>query len=332
MACSNNPITFTADDGCGNTATVQAQIIVQDNNPPVFTTLPVDGSSMCEPFPVGATNASNDFLNWLNTNNATVAADDCSGVSTIFNDFTSFAINCNNNPSGMGTITWTAFDVCGLSSTASATFTVTPVPSPTPVTIPVISSGHNVATLSQNNGINHFVATLNKRVVDLFWTNNTGPLNDNFIIERSIDGVTFEAIGEYDNLGIDDSAIFYKQEDDSPNIGENFYRLRTNYLDGTHFYSDIRKIKISDIEDFGLFPNPAQEEVNISLKGYRDRDITIQMVDHLGHVLLEKSVDGVLSENHKISLKNYQNGFYTIWVFAESRRPIGKKLVISRLY
>lgn len=330
--CSNNPITFTVDDGCGNTQTVQAQIIVQDNVPPVFTTLPVDGSSMCEPFPVGATNASNDFINWRNNINNTIAASDCSGVSTIFNNDTGLGINCNNNPAGQTTITWTAFDLCGQSTTTSATFTVTPAPTPTTVPHDVISIGHDVASISKKGGINHFVATLDQRVVNLNWTNNTGPQNDYFITERSTDGITFEAIGEHENLGIDDSAIVYQQDDDRPNIGENFYRLKTHYLDGTYEYSDVRRINISDIEDFGLFPNPAQEEVNVSLKGYKDRDITIQMVDHLGHILHEELIDGTQNQKHKISLKKYQNGYYTIWIFAENRRPIGKKLIVNRMY
>ena len=332
-SCGNTTVQFTATDDCDNSSVVGALIIVVNDQPPVFTTLPVDGSSMCEPFPVGAINANTDFFNWFNGNSSSVAATDaCGGGVFITPDPISYSINCNNTPSGFKVFNWTATDFCGNSATATASFTVTPVPTPTPVPFNVVSTGYNISSISEKGGINYFVATLRERTVDLNWTNNTGPQNDYFIIERSTDGTTFEAIGEYENLGEDDSAIFYQQEDDSPNIGENYYRLKTHYLDGTHEYSDIRRINISDIEDFGLFPNPAQEEVNVSLKGYQDRDITIQMVDHLGHVLYEESIDGTLNQNHKISLKKYQNGFYTIWVFADKRRPIGKKLIVTRDY
>lgn len=338
-SCGNTTIQFTATDDCGNSSVVGALIIIQNNQPPVFTALPFDGSSMCEPFPIGATNAANDFTNWLNANNNTVAANDaCGGGTFIINNWNpnvGFSINCNNNPSGFIEVVWTATDFCGNSTTASASFTVTPVaPTPIPTTAPhhLIADGHDVASIVQNGIINHFAVQLEERVVKLNWTNNTGSLNDYFEIQRSSDGIDFEMIGAYENLADDDSFVFYQQEDNSPNLGANYYRLKTIYLDGTFDYSEIRKVHISDIEDFGLFPNPAQEEVNISLKGYSDIEITVQLVDQLGHVLKEEQIDGQNQVNHRMSLKNVQNGFYGIWIFAEGRKRIGKRLIVNRLY
>ena len=70
--------------------------------------------------------------------------------------------------------------------------------------------------------------------------------------------------------------------------------------------------------------------MNISLKRFKNRNIEIQLVDQLGKKLRTVEIDNVQDHIYQMSLENIRSGFYTIWVFAEKRRPLGKRLIISK--
>ena len=177
-----------------------------------------------------------------------------------------------------------------------------------------------------------FNAQIENGQVELDWTNNTGSVTDNFEVERSVDGVSFETIGTYDVVSLDDTPRFYSTEDGSPLTGFNYYRLKVNYLDGSFEYSEIRNVKISDIEEFGLFPNPARQYINVSLKGYTGKDISIQLIDQMGQAVKSIQLENVEDNNYTIDLNGLTNGMYSCWIFAEGTKPVGKKMIVNKQY
>ena len=187
-------------------------------------------------------------------------------------------------------------------------------------------------TVQARVSTNSFNAQIENGAVTLDWTNNTGSQNDYFEVERSIDGQNFESIGVYETQGLDDTPTFYTSEDGSPLEGFNFYRLKLTFLDGTFEYSDIRRVKISDIESFGIFPNPAREYVNVSLKGYTGKDINIQLLNQMGQPLKSVQLENVEDQNYTIELDGLNNGIYSIWIFAEGAKPVGKKMIVNKQY
>ena len=187
-------------------------------------------------------------------------------------------------------------------------------------------------TIAARVATNSFNATFEQGAVELDWTNNTGSENDFFEVERSVDGVNFESIGVYETKGLDDTPIFYTSKDGSPLDGFNFYRLKLTYLNGTVEYSEIKRVKISDIESFGIFPNPAHSFVNVSLKGYAGKDITIRLVNQMGQPLKSVKLENVEDNNYAIELDGLNNGIYSIWIFAEGAKPVGKKMIVNKQY
>ena len=187
-------------------------------------------------------------------------------------------------------------------------------------------------TVGQAQRIFAFDLKTKKHKVHLSWTNNTGSENDYFEVQRSFDGVHFYTIDLVDGNTFENDPKFYQQIDNQPFAGENFYRIKLNYLDGTSEFSDIKKAHIDDLETFGLFPNPAQEQVHISLKGFYGKDVEIQLVDQLGQRVRTTKLEAVSENFHTLDLSNLQNGIHAIWVFADGHRPIGKKLIVNRSY
>jgi hypothetical protein len=64
-----------------------------------------------------------------------------------------------------------------------------------------------------------------------------------FIVERSTDGVEFEALGFKDRVGSPLCVnLFYSFVDETPNPGQNYYRVMTVGTDQTYTYSDIIRV------------------------------------------------------------------------------------------
>ncbi len=92
--------------------------------------------------------------------------------------------------------------------------------------------------------------------VDIFWSTATEINNDFFIVERSIDGVSFEKFAIVDGTGNSTTTQYYETSDPNPYAGINYYRLKQVDFDGTTTYSAIRTATINIDGLLQLYPNP----------------------------------------------------------------------------
>ena len=165
--------------------------------------------------------------------------------------------------------------------------------------------------------------------VNLYWANNTGQINDYFVIERSADGINFEPIGEATSY-TDNSARAYEAIDYQPVIGDNYYRVMVKYLGGGTWYSPMRRVTFNDLVDFGLYPNPAQNEVHINLDHVEGLAVEIQIFDQLGRQIESIDVEEATRTPYRLNTSTYQNGSYLIYLKAEGKAPVSKPLMIMR--
>ncbi|MDY2588552.1 HYR-like domain-containing protein, partial [Winogradskyella aquimaris] len=118
-ACGNTKTivrTWTATDACGNSVSAEQTITLVDTTPPTIDNTNTDDIVIqCGVTPDGTLEA------WL-TNNAGATANDTCGTVTWSNDYGSNTdVNCAN---GAVTVTFTATDDCGNSSTTTATYSI----------------------------------------------------------------------------------------------------------------------------------------------------------------------------------------------------------------
>jgi hypothetical protein len=123
------PVTFTAVDAAGNTTTCSFNVVVVDNQAPSIS-CPTNMN-------VVATSAAGAVANYT----APVGTDNCSGVTTTR---TAGLASGSTFPIGTTTVTYTATDAAGLSTSCSFTITVVGVP-------PAITCPANI-TLNAANG------------------------------------------------------------------------------------------------------------------------------------------------------------------------------------
>jgi trimeric autotransporter adhesin len=117
--CGSITVTFTATDQCNNSTTASGTITITDNVAPVFASI-TPFSSLCSSPTLAA-----DITAWLSS----VSASDNCGLVSINNTY-----NQSNLPiigCGTITVTFTAYDQCGNSSSANSTITLTDNIAPT---------------------------------------------------------------------------------------------------------------------------------------------------------------------------------------------------------
>ncbi len=165
---------------------------------------------------------------------------------------------------------------------------------------------------------------------ELFWVHNQGELVEHYILERSVDGQSFETISSISSKGGADNEM-YLGYDFSPLTGNNFYKIKMEKTDGSVEYSETILVHFTDIVDFELFPNPANDFVKINLeKVIGSEDVTIELFNNLGIQMKKIEIDKVWSKYYQLDIRELHEGSYIIWLNVPERRPLAKQLIVGK--
>lgn len=142
--------------------------------------------------------------------------------------------------------------------------------------------------------------------VNVLWKTASEKNNDFFIVERSADGITFEAILVVDSKapnGNSLSLLEYNTKDTEPLNGQSYYRLKQTDFDGTSKYSNIVSVNFKKGSEvvFTVYPNPNRGEFTVDFNGIENNhEVIIELVDINGKVIYKNSI---YSQEHSNSVK-----------------------------
>jgi hypothetical protein len=163
--------------------------------------------------------------------------------------------------------------------------------------------------------------------IKLEWSTASEINNSHFEIQRSIDGITFEKIGEVNGHGtINEISTYHFNYHYDRNFA--FYRLKQIDFDGQFDYSEIIKIHPDmSAVNVQIFPNPAKDAITINLN---DIDITGQtqvvIQDYLGRIVYAETIQTM---NQNISVSSISAGTYLV-VVEINGNSTKQKLIISK--
>ena len=164
------------------------------------------------------------------------------------------------------------------------------------------------------------------------WVTNTDFKNDYFVIEASTDGINFEALEEVMSIGDSRGYVNYQAKDEDASEGVNYYRLKQMYADESYRYSEVKEVSFDlNLKDFTVYPNPALDEINLSLGAYEGLSAEIMISNSLGQPMQSRSIDVLTDEVVRFEIPNYQPGVYTVRIKLDGKRQMTKMFVISRL-
>ena len=191
----------------------------------------------------------------------------------------------------------------------------------------------NASSSSRNAPQLEFAAIQANRAVELQWLTNSGWKNEYFEVERSTDGEHFEVLKDVANEDLTDDMAYYEIEDNQPLQGTSYYRIKQIYTDGSFDYTEVKAVDFTiDLEGISAFPNPAQDELFISVKPLIGKAGTLTMLNQYGQVVRSIELENIESDILRINTSEFSNGLYYLNVATKEQKAFTKKVMIHRLY
>lgn len=154
-----------------------------------------------------------------------------------------------------------------------------------------------------------FTGTENNTGISLNWATAVEENFDYFEIERASQGTSFEFIGEVKGDGNSFTRLDYSFEDESPEIGLNYYRLKSTDLDGTFEYSDVILVKFTSNVKLVVSPNPTFGVISVKTSIPTSDGLKYEITNQYGVVVLTGKLSAF---NNQIDLQGLTKGIYII--------------------
>ncbi len=147
-----------------------------------------------------------------------------------------------------------------------------------------------------------------------------------YVIERSIDGRTFNAVGEVEGRNL---ANYSFTDTDLPRGSVVYYRLKMIDQDGKFENSKIISVKLNtNLSNAIVYPNPTTESLNVKLYEVLQSNSILQVTDVTGRMVMQQTVN--LNEvNIKLDVKNLSAGRYFIKI-SNDMQIINQSFVVMK--
>lgn len=177
-----------------------------------------------------------------------------------------------------------------------------------------------------------FAGKPSKKSVVLNWVTASEENNNYFEVERSLDGISFEKIGEVTGVGNSSSIQNYRFIDRFPLSGRLYYRLRQVDFNGTFEYSEVISVTFEGLESalhLSIFPNPVQTNRMVSIGLNADaigQPFILKVLSLNGEELINRSLES--NTDLELDLSSFKPGLYLVHALFNGER-LSKKLLIN---
>ncbi len=162
--------------------------------------------------------------------------------------------------------------------------------------------------------ISYFNAQAKGKQVNISWSTSSEFNNDYFVVERSMNGRTFNALGMVKSAGKAGVSNNYQLTDSFPLTGINYYRLKQVDRDGSVKYSSIVAVNFSQNAPNALvlYPNPVSNHVQIKVNA-APGNYSCKLIASDGRVVMNSTGD-IKQINNEINqnLYKFKAGIYVL--------------------
>lgn len=181
-----------------------------------------------------------------------------------------------------------------------------------------------------------FTGTKKDNTCDLNWTTISEINCTGFEIERASDKMVFSKIGKVNSKSVNGNSnisLQYYFQDNTPLIGNNYYRLKQLDIDGNYKYSNIVMIKFDETSALSIqsiFPNPVVEFAEINLFSKFSGKCNIVLYDEAGRKINQFAKQLIYGNNIiDFNTTGLSKGIYIINVTTDNGLSVSKKLIVN---
>jgi Secretion system C-terminal sorting domain len=169
-----------------------------------------------------------------------------------------------------------------------------------------------------------FELSAQKGQVMLNWATASEKNNAYFQVERSLDGVTFSAIGQVKGNGTTHQAQQYSFKDGKPVSGTVYYRLKQVDLNGDNELSPVKAVKVVApiTQKLPVYPNPVVSDLHIELNTLPAGAFTITVNSMTNGPVKQKTVQA--GELVSLNLQDIPAGAYILTITGENFKQTNK--------
>ena len=189
-----------------------------------------------------------------------------------------------------------------------------------------VSGGLNALSKNILLDINAFAEAQRAQIQ---WINNTGSFNDFFTVEKrnNVSG-NFEKIETVNSKPTEENEV-YSIYDNAITEGDNTYRVQLTMFDGQVKTSAVKTLTYQNLNDVRIFPNPASDFIDVDLKSYEGKKVTLYIYNQVGKLIQTQQIERASATPIHLDMDKQSSGQMLLRVTAEGRKEVTKKFVIQ---
>lgn len=184
----------------------------------------------------------------------------------------------------------------------------------------------------------NFNAAYGHNFFDLNWNTVAAQDCDHFEVERSLDGVRYEKVGDVKkNSGVTSEENYFFRDNVRPSIARNYdlyYRLKQVDANGDFSYSKVliaRMYNTRSLASLSVTPDPVINDILVNVQLKLRSYVVIKVTDEKGNEVLKKSIQANEEFNtYKLDgTHDLHAGLYSLEVIVNSNERLQMKLLKS---
>ncbi len=189
-----------------------------------------------------------------------------------------------------------------------------------------------------NTSLIRFDATHGRNSFELIWNTVSEKGFDHFDIERSLDGINFQKLGEVKGIGAcSRKDNFFFTDNVRPGTARNndfYYRLKQVETNGQSTCSKIliaRMYNSKSLSAISITPDAGLNDILVNVQLKENSFVVMKVTDKSGNLLIRKSTHGNIGFNvYKLDdTSHLKPGDYSLEVIINSNERMSMKLVKS---
>lgn len=171
-------------------------------------------------------------------------------------------------------------------------------------------------------------------IIFLEWETASEENSDHFVVEKSLDGISFSPIATVPANRNTTTVSYYDARDNNPVKGNNYYRIMQVDQDQLMSFSKLVNVFINGQEDTPIvYPNPVREQISVFSKTLENEKVSIKILDSNGQIVYQgqhRAQDGqILLSPTSLNIKK-QGLYYLNYEIGGSTHSLSFFKVISR--